>query len=357
MPGADGLEVLRVAKKIQPDAEVILVTAYATVDTAIEAMRGGAFHYLMKPFRGEEVVHLAEKAHAQRQLKRENQFLKSSFRGRYQVDAIVGTSPAAVTLMEAVYRIAETDTPVLLSGETGSGRHLCGRVIHSRSDRVGGLFVPVDCPGRETDELSAELLGEAGGSDGTPPRQGKIELAHRGTLYLGGLDEAPPQVQRLVLDFLDRRAARAEGAEQEVEYDVRVVASCERGGERAGDLLPELRDAFRAGAIAVPPLRERPEDIPLLLHHYLHEANRDRKKPLSGFSQTAMNALCAWGWPGNVKELKELVLAIAQKKKQGTLVDAADLPTGILYGRRRRPLDDSPPAAVPTTPPRGPEQK
>jgi DNA-binding NtrC family response regulator len=134
-----------------------------------------------------------------------------------------------------------------------------------------------------------------------------------------------------------------------VEYDVRIVASCERGGEKGGDLLPQLRDAFRAGSISVPPLRERPEDIPLLLHHYLHEANRDRKKVLAGFSQTAMNALCGWGWPGNVKELKELVQAIAAKKKQGTLVDAADLPTGILYGRRRRPLDDSPPA--PGTPP------
>jgi DNA-binding NtrC family response regulator len=312
-------------------------------------MRSGAFHYLMKPFRGEEVVHLAEKAHAQRQLKRENQFLKSSFRGRYQVDAIVGTSPSAVSLMEAVYRIAETDSPVLLSGETGSGRHLCARVIHSRSDRAGGLFVPAECSGRETDELSAELLGEAGDGESAPPRQGKIELAHRGTLYLQNLDEAPPQAQRMVLDFLDRRAARTGGGDRDVEYDVRIVASCERGGEKGGDLLPQLRDAFRAGAISVPPLRERPEDIPLLLHHYLHEANRDRKKVLAGFSQTAMNALCGWGWPGNVKELKELVQAIAAKKKQGTLVDAADLPTGILYGRRRRPLDDSPPA--PGTPP------
>lgn len=352
MPGPDGLEVLRTVRKIQSDAEVVLMTGYATVDNAIEAMRAGAFHYLMKPFKGQEVVNLVEKAFAHRQLRRENQFLKSEFRGEHQVQALVGTSPAMLEMVAAATRLADTDTPVLLSGERGTGRTLVARVIHAQSQRSGGLFVPVYCAGKQEEMLEDELFGHAAGAyqQALLPAAGKLELANHGTLYLADACEASPRLQERILDFLSTRTIRPVGSSQPVELDVRLVASCSRTGNRAPGscFLPGLREAFGPGTIPVPALRDRPEDIPLLLHHFLFEANRERKKPLQGFSQAALAAFTGYSWPGNVRELRDLVRQIAGKKKQGTLVDATDLPTDILYGRRRKQtVDASPPASPP----------
>lgn len=351
MPGPDGLEVLRIARKIQSDAEVVMMTGYATVDNAIEAMRAGAFHYLMKPFKGQEVVNLVEKAYAHRQLRRENQFLKSEFRGEYQIQAMVGTSAPMQEMVAAITRLADTDTPVLLTGERGAGRTLAARVIHAQSARAGGLFVAVYCAGKQEEMLEDELFGHAAGAwqQALLPSSGKIEMANRGTLYLADAGEASPRVQGRIFEFLSTRSVRPIGGAQPVEIDVRLVASCSCTGTRPPEaaLGPELRAAFAPGTIAVPPLRERVEDIPLLLHHFLFEANRERKKPLQGFSQAALTALTGYPWPGNVRELRDLVRQIAGKKRQGTLVDATDLPTDIFYGRRRKQTVDASPAASP----------
>lgn len=349
MPGPSGIEVLRTAKKIQSDAEVVLMTGYATVDTAIEAMRAGAFHYLMKPFKGEEVINLVEKAYAQRQLRRENQLLKSEFRGEFRIQSVVGTSPAIQEALSAIQRLADTDTPVLLVGERGNGRAFHARVIHSHSSRVNALFVSVYCAGLQEDMLMDELFGHDAGAyqQATLPVAGKMELANHGTLYLADIGDAPPRVQERILRFLTARTIAPVGSDREIELDVRIVASVpspEQAGSR-DTLLPELRDAFAPGSIPLAPLRERAEDIPLLLHHFLFESNRERKKPLQGFSQAAMRALSAYSWPGNVRELRDLVRSISQKKKQGAFIDATDLPVDILYGRKRRRLvDESPPA-------------
>jgi two-component system response regulator AtoC len=350
MPGPDGIEVLRTAREIQSDAEVVLMTGFGTVDSAIEAMRSGAFHYLLKPFKGEEVVNLVDKAYAHRQLRRENQFLKSEFRGEHQVQAMVATSPVMQEMTAAIGRLADTDTPVLLSGERGAGRTLAARVIHAHSARAGGLFVTVYCAGKKEELIEDELFGHAAGAwqQALLPAAGKMELANHGTLYVADVGEAGARLQERLLEFLSSRAIRPIGGDRDVEVDVRLILSCSLPPTRPSDagLLPELADAFAAGKITVPALRERLEDIPLLLLHFLFEANRDRKKPLQGFSQAAMNALSAYPWPGNVRELRELVRAIAAKKKQGALVDATDLPTDILYGRRRKQaVDASPPAS------------
>ncbi len=351
MPGPDGLEVLRTARKIQSDAEVVMMTGYATVDNAIEAMRAGAFHYLMKPFKGQEVVNLVQKAYAHRQLRRENQFLKSEFRGEHQVQSMVGTSASMLEMIAAITRLSDTDTPVLLSGERGTGRTLAARVIHAQSSRSGALFVAVYCAGKQEDMLEDELFGHAPGAwqQAVLPAAGKFELANHGTLYLADAGEAPPRLQERILEFLSIRTIRPIGGEHAVELDVRLIASCSQTGARptGASLVPGLRAAFEPGTIAVPSLRDRTEDIPLLLHHFLFEANRDRKKPLQGFSQAALTALSGYPWHGNVRELRDLVRQIAGKKKQGTLVDATDLPTDILYGRRRKQTVDASPASSP----------
>jgi len=353
MPGADGIEVLRTAKKIQPDAEVVLMTAYGTVDSAIEAMRGGAFHFLMKPFRAEEVRHLVDKAYDRRQLSRENLFLKAEARGQYPISAVVGTSPTVQEAVSSVLRLADVETPVLIEGEQGTGRGFLARIIHYQSSRSGGLFVPVACAGLPEELLESELFGYAPGAyqRAMLPRPGKAELAGRGTLYLADIDRVGTRIQEKILRLLTTKTVSPVGGSREIESDVRLVASsssCVGDLSERGKFLRTLRDALHPGLIRLPPLRERTEDIPLLLHHYLFESNRERKKPLRGFSEAALSALAAYPWPGNVKELVELVNHISSRKRQGSVVDAADLPTEILYGRMRKaPMDDSPPAKPP----------
>ncbi|MCL5884229.1 MAG: sigma-54 dependent transcriptional regulator [Deltaproteobacteria bacterium] len=352
MPGADGIEVLRAAKTIQSDAEVILMTAYSSLDSAVEAMRGGAFHYLLKPFHAEEVLHLAAKACDQRQLKRENRFLKAASRGGYQLHAVAAANPAMQEAVASVQRLADTEIPVLLAGEYGTGRGFFARVLHYHSTRSEALFVPVYCAGATEEILEDDLFGHAPGAYARAilPREGKMELANRGTLFLANLDEASPRVQdRLARSLASRTTARA-GSDQEVALDIRLIASCRPDPEglvEKGNLRRELFDALRPGLIRVPPLRERPEDIPLLLHHFLFEANQERKKPLRGFSEAALKALCAYPWPGNSRELVRLVRTISSRKKQGTIVDASDLPVEILYGKRRRKETGEPAGAPP----------
>ncbi len=352
MPGADGIEVLRTAKNLRLDAEVVLMTGYGTVDSAIEAMRAGAFHYLTKPFKAEEVLNLVDKAHAQRQLKRENLFLKAASRGEHQMQAIVGTGAGAQEIAAAIRRLSDTDTPVLLVGERGTGRSFFAKIIHYQSARSGSLFVPVYCAGAAEEALTSDLFGYAAGAyeRAVLPRAGKIEIADHGTVFLADIGEAGPKVQERILRLLETKTLSPVGSDRNVEVDVRLVASSATSLDEAagkGKFLDGLRNLLAPGTIAVPPLRERTDDIPLLLHHFLYEANRDRKKPLRGFSEAAVSALAAYPWPGNTRELKELVRSISARKKQGTIVDAADLPTEVLYGRKRRKTADADQAEPP----------
>jgi len=348
MPGPDGIELLRVAKKIQPDVEVVMMTGYATVDTAIEAMRSGAFHYLTKPFKGEEVLNLAGKACDRKRLRQENLFLKAESRGIHFLNAVVGTSPEIREVREKVERLAESDTPVLFVGERGSGKQLFARVLHFHSSRSHHLFVPVHCAGASEDLLLRDLFGYSAGAfeRAVLPHPGKIILADHGTLYLSGIEGTGEKVQQGILDLLNRRTVRPVGSGEEREVDIRLVAATTEaldGRSAKGSFSAELLEALSPATVVLPSLRERAEDIPLLLHHFLFEANRDRKKPLRGFSQMALDVLCAYPWPGNVRELEEFVQGISAKKKQGMVVDAADLPHDILYVRKPRTARRAPP--------------
>ena len=341
MPGTDGIELLRTSKKIQPEAEVVLMTGYATVDTAIEAMRAGAFHYLTKPFQGAEVLNLVGKAYDRKLLRQENLFLKAESRGGHLLGAVVGTSPRIQEVLSAVHRLADADTPVLFVGGRGTGRAFFARILHFHSSRSQRLFVPVHCAGVGEEALLSDLFGHAAGAFGKAvlPHPGKIPMAGHGTLFLSGIDAAGPMAQERILDLVRTRTFTPVGGSGKLEADVRLLAST---SEDLGELVAKgtfstgLREALVPGTIVLPPLRDRTEDIPLLLHHFLFEGNQARKKPLRGFSQTALDALSAYPWAGNVQELQEFVTAISSRKKQGTVVDAADLPPEILYGRKSR---------------------
>ena len=341
MPGDSGIDLLRAAKEIHPDVEVILMTGYATADTAIEAMRNGAFHYIMKPLKAEEVVNLVEKAYSQRQLQRENRFLKSEIRAAHHVQSVVGDSEPILRLIATLQGIAGVDDPVLLAGERGTGRGFFARIVHFHSRRSAELCVPVYCAGVPEETLIAELFGAPCAIEDrtSVPHSGKMELANHGTLYLADLAEAGREVLERMDRFLADKTIVPGGGTEPIALDIRVIASSAVPVEelaRRENVPPTLLKALEPGIVRIPALREHLEDVSLLLHHFLQEANRERKKPLRGFTSSALSALETYDWPGNVRELRDLVRAVAGKKKQGTMIDATDIPPEILYRNLRR---------------------
>jgi len=341
MPGDSGIDLLRSAKELHPDVEVILMTGYATADTAIEAMRNGAFHYIMKPLKPAEVVALVEKAYSRRQMQRENLFLKSEIRAAHHVQSIVGDSDAILRLIATLQGIAGVDDPVLLAGETGTGRGFFARIVHFHSRRSAELCVPVHCAGVPEETLAAELFGtECVVEDRTSvPHSGKMELANHGTLYLADFAEAGRDVLERIDRFLAEKTIVPGGMTEPIALDIRLIASTSVPLEelpRRENVPPTLLKALEPGIVRIPALREHPEDIPLLLHHFLQEANQERKKPLRGFTSSALSTLEQYDWPGNVRELRDLVSAVAAKKKQGTMIDATEIPPEILYRNLRR---------------------
>lgn len=341
MPGDSGIDLLRAAKEIHPDVEVILMTGYATADTAIEAMRNGAFHYIMKPLKAEEVVNLVEKAYSQRQLQRENRFLKSEIRGAHHIQSVVGDSEPILRLIATLQGIAGVDDPVLLVGERGTGRGFFARVVHFHSRRSAELCVPVYCAGVPEETLIAELFGAPCAIEDrtSVPHSGKMELANHGTLYLADLAEAGREVLERMDRFLADKTIVPGGGTEPIALDIRVIACSAVPLEelaRRENVPPTLVKALEPGIVRIPALREHLEDVSLLLHHFLQEANRERKKPLHGFTSSSLSALETYDWPGNVRELRDLVRAVAVKKKQGTMIDATDIPPEILYRNLRR---------------------
>lgn len=341
MPGDSGIDLLRAAKEIHPDVEVILMTGYATADTAIEAMRNGAYHYIMKPLKTEEVVNLVEKAYSQRQMERENRFLKSEIRAAHHVQSVVGDSEPILRLIATLQGIAGVDDPVLLAGERGTGRSFFARIVHFHSRRSAELCVPVHCEGVPEETLIAELFGAPCAIEDrtSVAHSGKMELANHGTLYLADFAEAGREVLERMDRFLADKTIVPGGRTEPIELDIRVIASSVVPVEelaRRENVPPTLVKALEPGIVRIPALREHLEDVPLLLHHFLQEATRERKKPLRGFTSSALSALETYDWPGNVRELRDLVRAVAGKKKQGTMIDATDIPPGILYRNLRR---------------------
>ena len=341
MPGESGIDLLRASKEIHPDVEVILMSGYATADTAIEAMRNGAFHYIMKPLKPDEVVNLVEKAYSHRQLQRENQFLKSEIRAAHHVQSVVGDSEPILRLIETLRGFSGVDGPILLAGERGTGRGFFARIVHFHSRRAAELCVPVYCAGVPEEALIAELFGgPCTIEDQTSvPHSGKMELANHGTLYLADFAEAGREVLERMDRFLADKTVVPYGGTESVQLDIRVIASSAVPADelaRRENVPPTLLKALEPGIVRIPALREHLEDVPLLLHHFLQEANRERKKPLRGFTSSAITTLEAYDWPGNIRELRDLVRAIAGKKKQGTMIDATDIPPEILYRNLRR---------------------
>src|SRR5881396_542761 len=335
-----GLEVLRIAKNADPETIVILITAYPTVNTAVEAMKFGACDYLVKPFSVEQLRAVVKEALEKRKTKEAYGLLKSQVRSSFAVSGIVGQSRGLLKLLDEIRKVASVSANVLILGATGVGKELVARAIHENSSRHERPFLPLNCAAIPENLLEAELFGyERGAFTGAQAAQeGLLEAADGGTLFLDELCELGPSLQAKLLRALEENAVRRLGGLKPIPFDVRFMASTNR------DIHEELRQGrfrqdlfFRVNVIEirVPPLRERREDVPLLAAHFLEACSKGSGKAIEGITPEAMERLMQYEWPGNVRELKN-AMERAMAYASGPFITEQDLPEAILTATERQ---------------------
>lgn len=352
MPGTDGIELLALSKRLAPERPVIVMTAFGAVDTAVESLRRGAYHYLLKPFKVAELDLFLKRALDDRAVRREARTLKKAFGERYGANALVTQSEAMREVRELALRVADADVPVLLTGETGTGKGLLARIIHAESVRASGPFVAVNCAALPENLLESELFGHVKGAftGATSNRQGLFVEADGGTLFLDEVGDMVPALQAKLLHVLEQRVVRAVGASRDRAIDVRIVAATHRDlRERVKEGLfrEDLVYRLEGVAIEIPPLRTRREDIPLLVERFFEASKAaNTKSPVERLSAEAMNAVLGYAWPGNVRELEH---AVSRAVLLGREVEArvTDLPPAVSAKRTARAEVDFGEAIVP----------
>ena len=311
LPDTDGLQVLRQIKEQSPETLVILMTAFSTVENAVEAMRLGAYHYVNKPFNLDEVALLVEKALETSQLRREVRALRSS--QSLSVDAIVGGSPVMQSVKGLINRVASSPaSTVLLTGETGTGKDLAAKAIHFGSARAARPFVNITCSALPEQLLESELFGHERGAftDARQQKRGLFETADGGTIFLDEIGEMTPGLQSKLLRFLEEKTFKRVGGLADIRVDVRVVAATNRDLERevkAGKFREDLFYRLQVMPIALPSLRERKGDVIMLANYFIDQFNREFRKRIRGLSSSATALLEQYQWPGNVRELRNAI--------------------------------------------------
>jgi DNA-binding NtrC family response regulator len=313
LPDGDGLSVLKFVKEQHPDILVILMTAFSTIENAVEAMKLGAFHYVNKPFNLDEVALLVEKALETSQLRREVRNLRSSQGREFGLDSIIGASPAMQQVKSLLARIAASPaSTVLLTGETGTGKDLAAKAIHYNSDRATRPFVNITCSALPEQLLESELFGHERGAftDARQQKRGLFESADGGTVFLDEIGEMTPGLQSKLLRFLEEKAFKRVGGLSDIRVNVRVVAATNRNLEeevKSGKFREDLFYRLQVMPVLLPPLRERRGDVPLLAAYYIDRFNREFRKKVRGLSAAAARMIDQYQWPGNVRELKNAI--------------------------------------------------
>ncbi len=312
MPGRDGLELLPELAQRIPDATLILMSAYGTEELALEAMRRGAYDYLAKPFQPTEALLAIRKAGERERLRRRGELLAREVERAVGERPIVAASPAMIGVLELLERAAEFKATVLLLGESGTGKEVLARAIHSQSPRRDDAFVAVNCGAIPANLLESELFGHAKGAftGANKARRGLFLEADGGTLFLDEIGEMPVELQVKLLRVLQEEEIRPLGESKSRKVDVRVLAATSRDLERdvsAGRFREDLFYRLNVVRVDVPPLRERREDIPLLVDHFLEKFRTGLGKPVAGIADDALERLVAYAWPGNVRELENIL--------------------------------------------------
>lgn len=325
-----GLEALPAIKSYNPSIPIIIMTAYSSVETAVEAMKKGAYDYLTKPLDFDELRMTMERAMDHRQLREENQALKESLGTHFDVRNIIGVSPVMVRLLETVAQVAPSEATVLVTGESGTGKELIAGAIHYNSPRKRGPFVKMNCAAVTESLLESELFGhEKGAFTGAYRRkEGRFRQADGGSLFLDEVSEMSLSMQAKLLRVLQEREITRVGGEEPLKVDVRVIAATNKDLAQeieAGNFREDLYYRLNVVGLAVPPLRERREDIPLLAQHFLSTFAEKNHKEIKGFTPQAMDRLVKYNWPGNVRELMNYVERGVVLSRSDYL-DASDLP-------------------------------
>ena len=331
MPGIDGLELLAASRRLAPERPVIVMTAFGAIDSAVESIRLGAYHYLTKPFKLEELAVFLERALDDARVRRT---LRTTLRERFQPAGVVGKSKPLRAALDVIHRVAQSDVPLLLLGETGTGKGVFARLLHAGGPRAGRPFVSVNCAALPEALLESELFGHQKGAftGASADRRGLFEEADGGTLLLDEVGELPLPLQAKLLHVLESGSLRPVGANRERQVDVRVVAATHKNLREcvaAGTFREDLLFRIDVVSVEIPPLRRRPEDIPELVAHFLQAARtRHPASPVETVSPEAMARLLEHAWPGNVRELQHLVERLVVLGQQRT-ASLADLPPGI----------------------------
>jgi two-component system, NtrC family, response regulator AtoC len=333
LPDRDGLEVLREVQKKYPGTPVILITGYATLDQAVEAVKQGAFYYLAKPFTPDQVKAIVERAMEHLSLSRENQRLRAELARQPAVQGIVGISSQVKDLLQAIEKVARIDCNVVIQGESGTGKELVARSVHHLSQRREAPFVDLNCGAFAEDLIANELFGhEKGaftGADST--KIGLMEAAQGGTLLLDEIEEMPVSMQVKLLRVIQERKLIRLGGVKPIRLDIRIISATNRELEKEvkeGRFREDLYYRLKVVLIKVPPMRERKEDIPVLLNHFLEKFNRAYRKKVRGFSRDALEILMRYSFPGNIRELENIV-ASAVALSEDDLIGPADLPEDL----------------------------
>ncbi|MFN7729540.1 MAG: sigma-54-dependent transcriptional regulator [Bdellovibrio sp.] len=330
LPDGDGIELMTWIKSQHPGCQVIILTGHATIESAVRATQLGAFHFMTKPFSMDELVNVVEKALNQQKLQQENIQLKRELGRRSSFSQIIGGSDEIQEILSLVERVADTESTVLITGESGTGKELIARAVHYNSTRSDHPFIAINCGAIPAELLESELFGHVKGAftGAIATRVGRFEMADGGTIFLDEIGDLEPSLQVKLLRVLQERSFEPVGSTKTVSVNVRVIAATNKNLEDQvsyGKFREDLFYRLNVIPISLPALRERKSDIPLLFAHFMEHFNKSKSRKLAGISSEAMDCLCNYGWPGNIRELENLVERLAILKGFGQ-VEVADLP-------------------------------
>lgn len=342
LPDGDGLELMGRLRSMHPNIQVIILTGHASIESAVEATRQGAFHFVTKPCNLDEIMTLVDRALSHSRLTFENKHLRSALHHKYQFENIIGTSDAITEVLSMIERVAQSDSTVLITGESGTGKELIAKALHFNSQRSQEPFIPINCGAIPAELLESELFGHIKGAftGAIANRTGRFELAEDGTLFLDEIGDMNPSLQVKLLRVLQERCFEPVGSTKTVQVNVRVIAATNADLELAveeGRFREDLFYRLNVIPIRIPPLRERRTDIPVLLNHFMQQFNRTRNRQLTGIAPEAMAILCQYNWPGNIRELENLVERLSILKGHG-MIEVHDLPERY----RKVPLQSDP---------------
>lgn len=336
LPDGDGIELMQKLRSIHPNIQVIILTGHGSIELAVRATQHGAFHFVTKPFNMEELLSIVTRALSHKTLQQENMQLRTALTRKYQFDNIIGSSDEIRKVLSMVERVADSDSTVLITGESGTGKELIAKAIHYNSPRANKPFVPINCGAIPGELLESELFGHIKGAftGAIANRAGRFELASGGTLFLDEIGELSLNLQVKLLRVLQERRFEPVGSSKTHDADVRVIAATNIDLAKAvakGQFREDLFYRLNVIPIAIPALKQRRGDIPLLLHHFVQQFNQTKNRSLTGFTPEALEILFHYPWPGNIRELENLVERLAILKGSGQ-VEINDLPEHYRLG-------------------------